>query len=99
MKYNIKVGQSASGNMITIDLRKEKYTLDELLALSTSETLMIYDKDGKHYILEETDNFEEEVEKLGNSEKFLKFLSERSNESTVPISSIADKLGIRIKDA
>jgi Pyruvate/2-oxoacid:ferredoxin oxidoreductase gamma subunit len=84
--------------MITIDLRKEKYTLDELLALSTSETLMIYDKDGKHYILEETDDFEEEVEKLGNSDKFLKFLSERSKEKdTIPISSIAEKLGIKIK--
>ena len=85
--------------MITVDLRKDNYTLDELLALSTSETLVIYDKDGKHYILEETDNFEEEVEKLGNSEKFLKFLSERSKErDAIPISSIADKLGIRIKN-
>lgn len=86
--------------MITVDLRKEKYTLDELLALSTSETLMIYDKDGNHYILEETDDFEEEIEKLGSSEKFLKFLSERSKErDTIPISSIANKLGIRIKNA
>ena len=85
--------------MIIIDLRKEKYTIDELLTLSTSETLMIYDKDGKHYILEETDNFEEEVEKLGNSEKFLKFLNARSKENTLPISSIANRLGIRIKDA
>jgi hypothetical protein len=49
--------------------------------------------------LEETNNFEEEVEKLGNSEKFLKFLGERSKErNTIPISSIADKLGIRIKN-
>ncbi|MGR3293431.1 MAG: hypothetical protein ACUZ9M_05355 [Candidatus Scalindua sp.] len=45
--------------------------------------------------MEETDDFEKEVEKSGNSKKFMEFLSERSEEKlSMPISSIAKKLGI-----
>lgn len=81
--------------MITIDLREKKHSIDELLAIARSESLMIYDKDGKNYILEETDEFEKEVKELGSSEKFMKFLNERSKEKeTIPISSITKKLGI-----
>lgn len=81
--------------MITIDLRKKKHSIDELLTLAKSEPLMIYDKDGKNYILEETDEFEKEVRELGSSERFMKFLDERSKEKeTIPISSITKKLGI-----
>lgn len=84
--------------MISIDLKKEKHSIDELLSLATSESIMIYDKNGKHYILEETDDFEEEVEKLGNSEKFMHFLDERSKgKETKPITDIANKLGIKIR--
>jgi len=83
------------GNMITIDLRKKKHSIDELLTLARSEPLMIYDKDGKNYVLEETAEFENEVKELGSSEKFMKFLNERSKEKeTIPISSITKKLGI-----
>ena len=81
--------------MITIDLRKKKHSIDELLAIARSEPLVIYDKDGKNYILEETDEFEKEVKELGSSEKFMEFLDERSKEKeTISISSIAKKLGI-----
>ncbi|OHB90147.1 MAG: hypothetical protein A3D13_09480 [Planctomycetes bacterium RIFCSPHIGHO2_02_FULL_40_12] len=81
--------------MITIDLRKKKHSIDELLAIARSEPLVIYDKDGKNYILEETDEFEKEVKELGSSERFMKFLNERSKEKeTISISSIAKKLGI-----
>ncbi len=81
--------------MITIDLRKKKHSIDELLALAKSEPLMIYDKDGKNYVLEETDEFDNEVKELGSSERFMKFLNERSKEKeTIPISSITKKLGI-----
>ncbi len=46
--------------------------------------------------MEETDDFEKEVEKLGNSEKFMAFLGERSKENeTVPIEDIAKELGIK----
>ena len=81
--------------MITIDLRKKKHSIDELLAIARSEPLVIYDKDGKNYILEETDEFEKEVKELGSSENFMKFLNERSKEKeTIPLSSITKKLGI-----
>ncbi len=81
--------------MITVDLNKEKYSVNELISLATSDTIIIYGKNGKHYILEETDDFEREVETLGRSEKFMSFLSERSKEKeTIPISSIVKKLGI-----
>lgn len=81
--------------MITINLRKQKHSTDELLAIARNEPLMVYDKDGKNYILEETDEFEKEVKELGSSERFMKFLNERSKEKeTIPISSITKKLGI-----
>jgi len=81
--------------MITIDLRKKKHSIDELLAIARSEPLVIYDKDGKNYILEETDEFEKEVKELGSSERFMKFFNERSKEKeTIHISSITKKLGI-----
>lgn len=79
--------------MITINLRKQKHSTDELLAIARNEPLMVYDKDGKNYILEETDEFEKEVKELGSSERFMKFLNEKSKEKeTIPISSITKKL-------
>ena len=87
--------EEGGGNTITTDLRKKKHSIDELLALARSEPLMIYDKDGKNYVLKETDEFEKEVKELGSSERFMKFLKERSKEKgTIPISSITKKLGI-----
>ena len=81
--------------MITVDLRKEKHSIDELLSLAISETITICGKDGKHYILEEADGFEEEIGKVSNSKKFMKFLDERSKEKeSIPISSIEKKLEI-----
>ncbi len=81
--------------MIKIDLHTEEHSLEELLALASSDSLKILGKNGKSFILEETDDFEKEVEKLGNSEKFMAFLEERSMEKeAIPIEEIAKKLGI-----
>ena len=81
--------------MIKIDLHTTKHSLEDLLALASSDSLIIHGKDGKSFILEETDDFEREVEKLGNSEKFMSFLGERSKgKETIPIDVIAEKLGI-----
>ena len=81
--------------MITIDLSQGKHSINELLSLAKSETITIYSEDGKHYILEEADDFEKEIEKLGNSKKFMEFLDERSKEKeSIPSSSIEKKLGI-----
>ena len=82
--------------MIKIDLHTKKHSLEDLLALASSDSLIIHGKDGKCFILEKTDDFEREVEKLGNSEKFMAFLGERSREKeAVPIEDIAKKLGIK----
>jgi hypothetical protein len=82
--------------MIKIDLHTKKHSLEDLLAIASSDSIIIHGKDGKSFILEETDDFEREVEKLGNSEKFMAFLGERSREKeTVPIEDIAKKLGIK----
>jgi len=51
-----------------------------LLTLASSETIKILGKDGKNFILEEADDFDKEVERLGNREKFMDFLEERSKE-------------------
>ncbi|WP_133510740.1 hypothetical protein [Candidatus Thiosymbion oneisti] len=81
--------------MITIDLRQKKHSVEELLTLAKSESVLLYGKDGEHFILEETDDFEKEVEALGKSEKFMKFLEGRSKEKdTISISTIAKRLGM-----
>lgn len=66
--------------MTTVDLRKQRVTLDELLALATSESVHILTGDGEEFILEAASEYEREVETLGKSEKFMRFLAERSNE-------------------
>ena len=49
---------------------------------------MIYDKDGKNCVLKETDEFEKEVKELGSSERFMKFLKERSKQEITHILSV-----------
>ena len=66
-----------------------------MLALASSDSSIIHGKDGKSFILEETDDFEKEVEKLVNSKNFMAFLGERSLEKeSVPIEDIVKKLGM-----
>lgn len=81
--------------MRTIDLKREKRTLDDLLDLSSSEAVLIQTADGRQYVLEEVDDFEREVAMLGGSEKFMSFLGERSREeSTVCVTEIAQDLKV-----
>ncbi len=78
--------------MKTIDLTNEKHTLDELLALAKSEAVLIHATDGNDFLLEEADQFEREVASLGNSDRFISFLEERSKETgDIPMSEIAKK--------
>ncbi len=82
--------------MKTIDLRQRKVKINELLRLADSESLLILSDDGHQYILEEADAFEKEVAMLGASDKFMKFLEERSKEkSTVSIDDLEKKLKIK----
>ena len=48
---------------------------------------------GRTYVLEEADDFDREVAKLGASETFMRFLEKRSKEkSVIPIEDLAEEL-------
>lgn len=66
--------------MRTLDLSKQSMTIEELLQLANQESLRILSQDGTEFILEVADVFEQEVAQLGQSKKFVSFLSERSKE-------------------
>jgi hypothetical protein len=70
--------------MITIDLRQEPLTLPELLQRAEMNVIRIVSASGQVFILEESEeSFEQEVERLGKSDKFLAFLAERAKEPAV----------------
>ena len=79
--------------MKTINLDKKAPSVDELLAIARREVVLLISQDGTSFVLEETDDFEREAAQLGNSEKFMKFLEERSCEKSVTsIGQFADEL-------
>ena len=67
--------------MKTLDLRQHPMSLEELLQVASNETVLILSQDGNEYILEAVDSFEQEVTELGQSQKFMAFLAERSKEA------------------
>jgi len=67
--------------MKTVDLAREPHTLGELLALAKRESILIHSPAGEDFLLEPADDFDREVALLGQSERFLSFLRERSKES------------------
>jgi hypothetical protein len=67
--------------MITLDLRTQHLTIDELFQAATSEAVHVIAKDGTIFVLEPADEFEREIVQLGQSEKFMAFLAERSKET------------------
>lgn len=81
--------------MKTIDLSREKHSLDELLTLARTDTILIHTVDGNEFFLEEAEEFEREVATLGSSAKFMSFLEERSRENhDISIEDAAKKRGI-----
>ena len=51
------------------------------------------DRDGQEYILESANEFEQEVARLGQSEKFMNFLAERRKESRrIPLEEVERRL-------
>ena len=66
--------------MKTVDLRDQTLNLQELLRMAQSDSLLILADDDHSYTLEEADEFEKEVAKLGQSERFVAFLKERGKE-------------------
>jgi len=67
--------------MITLDLRTQHLTIDELFQAAASEGVHVIAKDGAIFVLEPADEFEREVVQLGQSKKFMAFLAERSKET------------------
>ena len=66
--------------MKTVDLSRKHVTVGELLKLAEAGSLRILAADGHAFVLEEADDFEREVELLGKSKKFRRFLKKRSKE-------------------
>ncbi len=66
--------------MKTVDLRSKALTIQELLRMAQSDSLLILADDDHSYTLEEADEFEKEVAMLGQSVPFVEFLKERSKE-------------------
>ena len=67
--------------MITLDLRTQNLTIDELFRAAADEPVHVIAKNGATFVLESTDEFEREVAQLGQSAKFMAFLAERSQET------------------
>jgi hypothetical protein len=66
--------------MKTLDLRQGQMTVAELLQAARQESVMILGEDGSEFILERANAFDREVTELGQSEQFMSFLAERSQE-------------------
>src|ERR1700736_2372950 len=67
--------------MKTLDLTRQHITLEELLKLAAAGSVRILSADGHAFILEDADDFDKEVQLLGKSKKFQRFLKERSKET------------------
>ena len=79
--------------MKTLDLRQESVTLEQLLQVASTESVLILSQNGRPYIIETAEAFEQEVAELGQSQKFMSFLAERSTEQgTISLDEIEHRL-------
>ena len=79
--------------MITLDLRKQDITFEELFRVADSDPVLIVAKDGQEYLLESANEFECEVAQLGQSKKFMDFLAERRKDSRrIPLEEVESRL-------
>ena len=67
--------------MKTLDLPQKRITLGELLDLAAVDPVRILTTGGRAFILEPADDFDKEVELLGKSKKFRRFLNQRCKEA------------------
>ncbi len=67
--------------MKTLDLTRKRITLADLLDLAAVHPVRILTTGGRAFILEPADDFDKEVELLGKSKKFRRFLNQRSKET------------------
>jgi hypothetical protein len=79
--------------MKTLDLRQHTVTVEELLQIASSDSVLIRANDGQEFYLEPADEFDREVAILGQSEKFMQFLAERSKEpGAIPLERLQQDL-------
>jgi hypothetical protein len=67
--------------MKTLNLSREYISVEDLLKLAAAGSLRIVTADGLAFVLEDAGDFDKEVELLGKSKKFRRFLNERSKEA------------------
>lgn len=81
--------------MTTVDLSKREHSLSELLALAKSDAVLIHSPSGDDFLLEQADELDREAATLGASEKFMSFLSDRSQEEdSLSLAEMRKKRGI-----
>jgi hypothetical protein len=68
--------------MITYDFEERPITLEELLRLANEDAVRVIRSDGQEFIIAPADTFEQEVARLGNSKRFMRFLASRSKNRT-----------------
>lgn len=79
--------------MKTIHLKNQAPSVKQLLSWASSEALLLVSQDGKTFMLEEADEFDQEVKELGGSAPFMRFLEERAKEGAgIPLERLASKL-------
>ena len=66
--------------MKTVDLARKQITLEALLKLARDGAVRILTPDGRALVLEDAADFDKEVQLLGKSKKFRRFLKQRSKE-------------------
>jgi hypothetical protein len=66
--------------MKTLNLARKRITLEKLLEMAASGAVRIVTAEGQAFVIEDADEFEKEVSRLGRSKKFQRFLKERAKE-------------------
>lgn len=67
--------------MKTVDLATQPFDTS-ILETAKTETVLLLGPDGQEFLLAAADDFEREVEQLRQSEKFQRFLDERSKDTS-----------------
>ena len=84
--------------MKSIDLKKEKVELTQLLHYAEKGPVLLVTADGHEFILSEADDFESEVEALRNSQEFQLFLDDRMKIQTkIPIEEIEKEVELELQ--
>ena len=79
--------------MITVDLRQQTISVEELFHLASAGSVLVRNRDGGEFVVEAADALDREVAELQQSDKFMAFLSGRCKEKgTVSLEDIEQRL-------